>query len=124
MSDLQIDQTTGPWDLALVDGDVVLIDTVSHAAEVAQRVVYRLMTWHGESPYDRRVGIPYLDGIFGFEPLPNVAALLTQTIVDTEGVTGLDGAPEYLLDDAVLTYSVAISVDDGSSITIETAVTP
>ena len=74
MSDLQIDATTGVWDLTLDDGDAVLVHEISRAAEVAQRVVYALMTWRGESVYDRGVGLPYLDGIFGFEPLPGISS--------------------------------------------------
>jgi hypothetical protein len=114
VSDLQIDATTGPWDLTLVDGDVVLVHEVSRAAEVAQRVVYALMTWRGESVYDRGVGLPYLDGIFGFEPLPGIAALLSQTILDVEGVTEIIGQPDYILDNGTLSYSVVIRVDDGT----------
>jgi hypothetical protein len=114
VSDLQIDATTGPWDLTLVDGDVVLVHEVSRAAEVAQRVVYALMTWRGESVYDRGVGLPYLDGIFGFEPLPGIAALLSQTILDVEGVTEIIGPPDYILDGGTLSYSVVIRVDDGT----------
>lgn len=114
MSDLQIDATTGVWDLTLDDGDVVLVHEVSRAAEVAQRVVYALMTWRGENRYDRGVGLPYLDGIFGFEPLPGIAGLLTQTILDVEGVTEIVGNPEYVLDGGTLSYSVVIRVDDGT----------
>lgn len=122
MSDLQIDASTGVWDLVLEDGDLVLVHDVSHAAEVAQRVVYRLMTWLAESPYDRGAGLPYLDGIFGFEPLPGVAGLLTQTILETEGVTEIIGAPDYILDGGRLSYSVAIRIDDGTETTITAAV--
>lgn len=114
MSDLQIDATTGVWDLALDDGDAVLVHEVSRAAEVAQRVVYALMTWRGESRYDRGVGLPYLDGIFGFEPLPGIAGLLSQTILDVEGVTEIIGNPDYILDGGTLSYSVVIRVDDGT----------
>lgn len=114
MSDLQIDATAGVWDLALDDGDAVLVHEVSRAAEVAQRVVYALMTWRGESRYDRGVGLPYLDGIFGFEPLPGIAGLLSQTILDVEGVTEIVGQPDYILDGGTLSYSVVVRVDDGT----------
>ncbi len=122
MSDLQIDATTGVWDLTLVDGDAVLVSDVSLAAEVAQRVVYRLMTWRGESRYDRGAGLPYLDGIFGFEPLPGIAGLLSQTILSVEGVVEIVGAPAYILDDGTLSYSVVIRVSDGTETTIESTV--
>lgn len=122
MSDLQIDATTGVWDLALDDGDAVLVHEVSRAAEVAQRVVYALMTWRGESRYDRGVGLPYLDGIFGFEPLPGIAGLLSQTILDVEGVTEIVGQPDYILDGGTLSYSVVIRVDDGTETQITATV--
>lgn len=122
MSDLQIDATTGVWDLTLVDGDVVFTDDVSLAAEVAQRVVYKLMTWRAESVYDRGAGLPYLDGIFGFEPLPGIAGLLTQTILSTEGVVEIVGAPQYILDGGTLSYSVVIRVADGTETTVESTV--
>jgi hypothetical protein len=122
VSDLQIDATTGVWDLTLVDGDAVLVSDVSLAAEVAQRVVYRLMTWRGESRYDRGAGLPYLDGIFGFEPLPGIAGLLSQTILSVEGVVEIVGAPAYILDDGTLSYSVVIRVSDGTETTIESTV--
>ncbi len=122
MSDLQIDATTGVWDLTLVDGDAVLVSDVSLAAEVAQRVVYRLMTWRGESRYDRGAGLPYLDGIFGFEPLPGIAGLLSQTILSVEGVVEIVGAPQYILDNGTLSYSVVIRVSDGTETTVESTV--
>ncbi len=122
MSDLQIDATTGVWDLTLVDGDVVLVHEVSRAAEVAQRVVYRLMTWLAESPYDRAAGLPYLDGIFGFEPLPGIAGLLSQTILDTPGVVAIVDDPLYELDGGTLTYAVTIRVDDGTETEITATV--
>jgi hypothetical protein len=124
VSDLQIDATTGVWDLTLEDGDAVLVHEVSRAAEVAQRVVYALMTWRGESRYDRGVGLPYLDGIFGFEPLPGIAGLLNQTILDVEGVTEIIGPPDYILDGGVLSYSVVIRVDDGTETAITAEVSP
>jgi hypothetical protein len=122
VSDLQIDATTGVWDLTLVDGDAVLVSDVSLAAEVAQRVVYRLMTWRGESRYDRGAGLPYLDGIFGFEPLPGIAGLLSQTILSVEGVVEIVGAPQYILDNGTLSYSVVIRVSDGTETTVESTV--
>ncbi len=125
MSDLQIARdVNGEWDLVLVDGDAVLVHTVSVAAEVAQRVVYRVSTWYGESPYDRGVGLPYLDGIFGFEPVPGVAALISQTILDTEGVLEIVDNPDYILaSDRELSLAFAIRVD-GTTVDLALEITP
>lgn len=117
MSDLYIAHNGDEWDLVLDDGDVVLVhelETAPIPAEVAQRVVYRVMTWLGESPYDTGAGLPYLDGIFGFEPVPGIAALISQTVLDTEGVLEIDGNPSYLLEPSTreLAMSIAIRVGD------------
>lgn len=108
MSDLKIADSGDGWDLVLEDGDVVLFGADDLTAEVAQRVVYTVMTWQGESAYDRAAGLPYLDGIFGFEPVPGVAGLITQAIADTEGVAEIDESPSYLLD--TTTHELSISV--------------
>jgi hypothetical protein len=126
VSDLYIDSSTGEWDLVLDDGDLVLVHELeenAYPAEVAQRVVYRVMTWSGESPYDVAAGLPYLDGIFGFEPVPGVAALITQTILGTEGVTELAEQPSYLLEPSrELAMSLAIRIDTGDVVDITAAV--
>lgn len=108
MSDLKIADEGDGWDLVLEDGDVVLFGSDDLTAEVAQRVVYTVMTWQGESPYDLAAGLPYLDGIFGFEPVPGVAGLITQAIADTEGVAEVDESPVYSLD--TTTHELSISV--------------
>lgn len=121
MSDIQIANEGEGWDLVLVDGDLVL-GFDSHAAEVAQRVTYRLMTWLGESPYDRLAGVPYLDGVFNdFEPVPGIVALLIQVIVDTEGVNEVTEDPTFELDGRTLSIAVEIRVG-AQTIPIELAV--
>lgn len=118
MTDLLIvDNEPGPgWDLAIVDGDVVLTGTLGRAAEVAQRVVYRLKTWLGESVYDRRAGQPYFDGIFGEEPVEGVVAALLQVILDTEGVDDVVGDPEFeLTPGRELTIAATIVVGDDTA---------
>ena len=120
MSDLKISNDGTGFDLVIEDGDVVLhvADTDDDRAnEVLQRVVYRLMTWTGESVYDRGAGLPYLDGIFGDEPIGDVAALLTQTVIDTDGVDELVGIPSYEFDSESGTLSIAISVRVGATVT-------
>jgi hypothetical protein len=98
------------WGLVEVDGDLVL--TSSHLEEVAQRVVYRLMTWLRESPYDRSAGVPYLDGVFGFEPIEGVAGLLAQEILDVEGVDGFLEGPVFALDGRTLTVTATLQVGE------------
>lgn len=123
MSDLYIADGADGWDLVLDDGDVVLVHELEASAwqaEVAQRVVYRVMTWLGESPYDTAAGLPYLSGIFGFEPVPGVAALISQTVLDTDGVLELDSDPSYLLDTTTreLAMSFVIKVGTGEDVPI------
>jgi hypothetical protein len=111
VSDLKIADTAGQgWDLVLEDGDVVLFGPDDTTAEVAQRVVYTVMTWQGESPYDLAAGLPYLDGIFGFEPVPGVAGLITQAIQDTEGVAEVDENPSYLLETTTRELSMSVRI--------------
>lgn len=86
------------WDLQITNGDLVMLAEDS-AADVAQRVVYRLSTWRGESPFDATTGIPYLDGVFGFEPVAGVVALLRNVIETTEGVDEVIGDPDFELSD-------------------------
>jgi len=113
VTDFAIANTGGGFDLDIVDGDLVLTAGISRAAEVAQRVTYRLMTWLGESPYQTTAGIPYEDVVFGFEPVPGTASLLVQVILDTEGVDGLAEDPVFVLgDDRQLSIAVAITVGE------------
>ena len=128
VSDLYIADNGDEWDLVLDDGDVVLVHELAEnadAVEVAQRVVYRVMTWQGESPYDTAAGLPYLDGIFGFEPVPGVAALISQTILETDGVTEIDGTPSYLLDSTTRELSMAVAIKHGAvAVPLALTVTP
>ena len=110
MSDLKIADSGDGFDLVLEDGDVVLFGADELTAEVAQRVVYTVMTWQGESPYDLAAGLPYLDGIFGFEPVPGVAGLITQAIADTDGVAELDENPAYELETTTRELSINVRI--------------
>lgn len=117
MSDLYIANTGDEWDLVLDDGDVVLVHELDEnpvASEVAQRVVYNVMAWLGESPYDTGAGMPYLDGIFGFEPVPGIAALFTQTVLDTDGVDELDENPTYTLEPITRELAMSFRIKAGS----------
>jgi len=91
--DYRIEKTAGQWDVALVDGDIVLLDDESDADRieaVSQRAVYRFMTWLGESPYEVTAGVPH-DAILGStEPVEGVVGLYALEIGDTEGVSAVE----------------------------------
>lgn len=123
MTDFAIANDGDGWDLVLDDGDLVLTHTLGLPAEVAQRVVYRLMTWLGESPYDLTAGVPYEQLVFGFEPVPGIVAYLVQIVLDTEGVTDVATEPDFELDDRTLTITLAIVVGT-ETVPIELQVTP
>jgi hypothetical protein len=122
MTDLLIENTGAGWDLALSDGDLALTHKVSRSVEVAQRVVYRLLTWLGESVYDRRAGVPYFETVFGDEPIPEVVALFIQIVIETEGVDGLVGSPSFVLDNRELAIQFEIQVGpDVETISLQVA---
>lgn len=112
MSDVML-TNTGQWDLLIQGGDLVMASAVGRTAEVAQRVLYRLMTWYEESPYDVRVGIPYLDVIFGVNPVPGVVGYLTAVALNTDGVDSLYDSPTFELDsDRLLQISLPLQIGD------------
>jgi hypothetical protein len=86
VTDFLIEQSGYHWDLALDDGDAVLTHTLGRPREVVQRVVFRLLTNLGESPYDLAAGIPWVGGVFGAYPVDGIAGLLVLEMSETEGV--------------------------------------
>lgn len=117
MTDFLIRNDGSGFDLVIEDGDVVFTADESRLTEVSQRVIYRLSTWRGETAYDTAAGVPYLDMVFGQQPTPGVAAILTQIILETEGVDGLVEAPSFLLSDArVLSFTAVIEVGEDSTL--------
>lgn len=101
MPDFQIANPTGSqYGLVLTDGDLVLLDEDENLPEVvAQRVVYELMTWFGESVYDQSAGVPHLDvlGAFaGAEGIAGIYALATQEVDGVAAIKAFDfDSPEY-----------------------------
>lgn len=80
--DLAMDMTTG--DLALRDGDVLLID---NAERVAQQILITLRFWLGEWFLDVQDGIPYLDYVLVKSPnLLHIRQIFTEAIEKIEGV--------------------------------------
>ncbi len=91
MPDFRISNPGGDqWDLDLVDGDLVLMDDTTPAGNaevVAQRVVYRVMTWLGESPYSPREGVPHLEVLGSIQGAEGIAAIYALVVQDTPGVS-------------------------------------
>lgn len=80
--DLAMDMTTG--DLALRDGDVLLID---NAERVAQQILITMRFWLGEWFLDVQDGIPYLDYVLVKSPnLLHIRQIFTEAIEKIEGV--------------------------------------
>ncbi|WP_314625417.1 hypothetical protein [uncultured Selenomonas sp.] len=80
--DLAMDMATG--DLALRDGDVLLID---NAERVAQQILITLRFWLGEWFLDVQDGIPYLDYVLVKSPnLLHIRQIFTEAIEKIEGV--------------------------------------
>ncbi len=88
MPDFKIANPTGSqFGLVLEDGDLVLMDEDEDLAEVvAQRVVYELMTWQGESVYDQSAGVPHLDVLGAYAGAEGVAGIYALAIQEVEGV--------------------------------------
>jgi len=110
--DFKIANAGTGWDLVIEDGDLVMLEEDSEE-DIAQRVTYALMVWLGESVYDREAGVPYLDAVFGDHPLPGVTALLSQRILETEGVVDFDEPPTFDLEDRVLSIRFVIVTVNG-----------
>lgn len=122
MDDFRIANDGNGWDIVVENGDLV---GITGTEAVTQRVVYRLMTWLGESPYERAAGVPYIGGVFGTEPVYGIGAILLQVILDTEGVAGFDEPePSLLLDERTLNVDVTIVTDDGQRVQIAQEITP
>jgi hypothetical protein len=88
--------------------------------------VYTLMTWLGESPYERTAGQPYLDGIFSEgNPLPGVVALIVQSVLETPGVDEIVDNPTFDLtpENRLLSISIVVRVA-GEDIPVSVDVTP
>lgn len=80
--DLAMDMTTG--DLALRDGDVLLID---NAERVAQQILITLRFWLGEWFLDVQDGIPYLDYVLVKSPnLLHIRQIFTEAMEKVDGV--------------------------------------
>lgn len=102
----------GQWDIVLTGGDLSLTADTSRLAEVAQRVVYALHTWIGESVYDLDAGVPYEEAIFGDEPAPAVVGFMRNVVESTEGVDEVLDTSFILDDNRNLSISCTIRVGE------------
>lgn len=75
------------YDIDLTNGD---LSWVTEQEAIAQDITMRLRTWLGETPYDKSVGVPYLQVIFvPGTPRAAVQLVLEQQVLKTPGVTGV-----------------------------------
>ena len=114
MTDWAIERGADSWDLLIENGDIVWTGSVSLFAEVSQRVTYRVMTWLGESVYDRNAGVPYLELVFGETVTAAVVSLLTAIIRETDGVDEIIETPTFLLDPTTRVLSVSCVIKVGT----------
>lgn len=118
MPDFAIANPSGlQYGLVLTDGDLVLLDEDDGLAEVvAQRVVYELMTWFGESVYDQSAGVPHLDVLGAFAGAEGIAGIYALAIQEVDGVSEIKHfdftPPEH---DNGYTLSVRATVTAGAT---------
>jgi len=103
--DLQIGPVGGgAWDLVLTETeqglDAVLVGDAeaTHPAATLQRLTYALLVWLGESRFDRGVGFPWEQGVFGRAPLEGIPIYLQEHAERVEGVQGLIEPPRMFYD--------------------------
>jgi hypothetical protein len=113
MTDFRVVAVADGYDLDIQYNDLVLIggEDDTYLELVAQRIRYAMLTWLGESPFDRDAGIPYTDGVFGRQPIGGVAFLFYQRIAAVEGVDGISDIRASLDNETrILTLSVDVIV--------------
>lgn len=103
--DFQIEPVgAGAYDLVLSETehglDAVLIgdDAATHPTATLQRITYACLVWLGESRFDRSVGFPWEQAVFGRNPIEGIPVLLQEQIQSVEGVEGIANTPDLLYD--------------------------
>ncbi len=127
MSDFKIVPTSdGRYDLAIENHDFVIIgDTEATWQEyVAQNITFIVNTHFGESSFDTSAGFPWLEAVFGVQPIEGVVTLLHDALLEAEGVSGLNEAPVIEFDPATqrLTITVQAAGEDFSSLKVTTEI--
>jgi len=124
--DLQIEPVGGGYyDLVLTETehglDAVLVgdDAATHPAATLQRITYAVGVWLGESRFDRSIGFPWEQGVFGRAPIDGLPVFLQEHIQRVEGVEGLETAPDILYDAAARRVVVPPIRVSGSEFTVD-----
>lgn len=99
--DLKLDSN---GDLAIEDGDLVLIDGVE---AIAQDCEVRLKFFQGEWFLDQRLGVPWFQKILGHKPRLNaVSQIIQKAILTTPGILAIT---DFALDYEGATRKLSIS---------------
>ena len=117
----------GDHDLKIVDGDLVIVGETAetHQRAVVQRIRYAVGTFFGECPFDRSEGFPWVESVFGVQPVDGVGALLQDHISKVEGVEGLDEPPVIELDKESGRLLIQVKAKGSEfEIPVDTEVTP
>lgn len=126
MTDFRIQSIgDGKYDLVITDNDFTVVggDANTWPQEVAQRIVYEVCTWYGESAFDRDAGFPWAQGVFGKAPLEGIASLAYEKILGVDGVQGFNEQPQLTLDTVSRRLFITADVlGDGFTVPIETTI--
>jgi hypothetical protein len=92
-------------------GELTLTPTqlVTGSDAVAQHCAQRLRTVRGEWVFDRRVGTPYIEQIFGKRDMADVEGVFRQVILTTPGVESIQSFTSSL-DTATRALSINVSI--------------
>lgn len=89
---------------------------IDEPSAVAQAVMTRLKLWQGEWFLDDTEGAPYLQGILGKYTLDTVKQLISQVILETQGVTSIESFDAvYNGENRSLTVNAVINTDYGTA---------
>lgn len=113
MTDFLIESLgNGDHDLTITDNDFVIVGNSEDtwAAALRQRILYAVGTWFAESAFDRSVGFPWLEGVFGRQPVDGISALVYQHITRVPGVVGIIESPTLTLDTASRRLTISCRV--------------
>jgi len=110
MSDLKLDTN---HDLAIENGDLVLVDGVD---AIAQDLDVRLQTFQGECFLDTRIGVPYFQSILGQKPrLTAIKGIFRDSVLSTSGVQSIsDFTLDYDGSTRELSLSMQVQSVEGS----------
>lgn len=101
----------GYWDLVITNGDLVLVGETEGTwpALVTQNVAFKTMVWLGESEFDRSIGFPWIQSVFGLQPIDGIGALIYDAVISAEGIEGLQDAPSLSLESETGVLSIDLT---------------